>query len=126
VRSSEVKNRSLVPRDSKRGALAAFAYVGEGIPAANTTATVEYGRGVSDVSDDPGAADYNVTFASSVRNCVVQATSGAGDPDGVAAGFEGSFPRIVMSEGPGAEVEITFFNHAGSVVDTGFLITAFC
>jgi hypothetical protein len=126
VRSKHVKNRSLLPKDSKRGALTAFAYVSDGPEADDDTAVVGYGRGVSAVSDPAGNSDYLVTFASSVRNCVVQATAGEGDPKGNGEIVE-SFPSgIVMSAGTSSEVSVRFRTAINIQADTSFLISAFC
>ena len=126
VRSKHVKNRSLLPKDSKRGALAAFGYVSDGPEADDATAVVGYGRGVSAVSDPAGSNDYLVTFASSVRHCVVQATAGVGDPKGNGE-IVASFPEgIVMSAGTSREVGVHFRTAVNNVADTSFLITAFC
>jgi hypothetical protein len=58
-----------------------FAFIGE--PGGASPAVVQYGSGVTGVSDpvDPNGP-YTVSFNQSLVNCVVQAVPGSGDPPG--------------------------------------------
>lgn len=92
------------------------------------TATVQYGSGVTAVNDPSGASAYTVTFDRSLVNCVVQATAGVGDPSGTTPLAAGAYiPLVDMSAAAGsADVKVTFLNDQGVLVDTSFMITAFC
>ena len=90
------------------------------------TATVEYGRGVTQVSDPSGDNSYTLTFSRSVVNCVVQAVGGIGKPSsGGSAGFN-VIPFVYMFGGNDHQVDVSFLTHAGAPTDTAFLVTAFC
>lgn len=95
---------------------------------AASTATLQYGSGVTAVNDPSGASAYTVTFDRSLVNCVVQATAGVGDPSGTTPLAAGAYiPLVDMSAAAGsADVKATFLNHQGVLVDTSFMITAFC
>jgi hypothetical protein len=99
-----------------------FAYIyddGEPVPA-----TVQYGSGVTSVTDTT-VGDYRVFFNRSLVNCVVQAVAGHGDPTGA---FQSSnaIPQVKMAGGAANEVGVEFINTQAVHVDTAFLITAFC
>jgi outer membrane murein-binding lipoprotein Lpp len=99
-----------------------FAYIQDN----GSASAVQYGSGVTAVSDPAGDSPYLVTFNRSLVNCVVQAVAGLGDPTGVGAVSSLSSPFIGMLEGNAAQVEVNFVDPAGMVTDTSFLITAFC
>jgi hypothetical protein len=101
-----------------------FAFIRDPESATQPT-TVQYGSGVSAVSDPAGDSTYRVTFNRSVANCVVQAASGFGDPVGRSVTVNSSFPVIFMQEGDANQIDLIFGN-AGGAVETSFMITAFC
>jgi hypothetical protein len=152
VTSSKVKNASLLANDFKAGQLPAgpqgpqgprgpageqgppgepgedatnlFAYIVDGGP--SSPATVQYGEGVTAVSDPDGDnTNYTVTFERSLENCVVLANSGKGNPQGAAAGGA-QFAHVFMLPGTGGHVVVELFDAAGARKDTSFLIAAFC
>ena len=104
-----------------------FAYIGDQQDN-EFTASVRYGRGVTAV-DDPAGSTYTVTFNQSVRNCVVQATVGHGDPavtNDFAAAGAGAFVSMANAE-RADQVNVNFRDGiGGSFTDSGFLIAAFC
>ena len=142
VTSPKVADGSLLSEDFASGQLPAGPQGEQGVPGEDATklfasirdpgttesAEVIYGSGVVSVSDPAGDSAYDVTFARSVTNCVVHATSGRGDPPGAGALGARAFPFVNMTEGaPGAaEVEVFFRNADDVLVDTSFFITAFC
>lgn len=92
-----------------------------------STATVQYGSGVTAVNDPPASNAYTVTFDQSLVNCVVQATAGVGNPSGTTPLAAGAYiPRVNMSVGGSQSVEVVFITDGGTPVDTSFMITAFC
>jgi hypothetical protein len=99
-----------------------FAYIQDN----GSTSAVQYGSGVTAVSDPAGASPYLVTFNRSLVNCVVQAVAGLGDPTAVGAVSSQGSPFVGMLEGNAAQVEVGFVDPAGMETDTSFLITAFC
>ena len=99
-----------------------FAYIGDNGTA--NAATVQYGSGVTGVTDPAGAGTYMVTFDRSLENCVVEAVAGTGDPPGTNQ-IANSFP-VVFVNGVGPGVDLQFFNAADFMTDTSFMITAFC
>jgi hypothetical protein len=101
-----------------------FAYIVDGGPGG--PATVQYGDGVTAVSDPAGDnTNYTVTFERSLENCVVLANSGKGNPPGTAAGGA-QFAHVYMAPGTGGQVLVELFDAAGARKDTSFLIAAFC
>jgi hypothetical protein len=131
VISSKVRNNSLLAEDFKPGQLPRgedasklFAYIRDGGSA--DTATVQYGSGVSAVSDPPGDDSYTVTFSRSLVNCVVQAVAGFGDPAGSPGGAGNLAPLVDLSPGTAEQVEVTFRTGTGTLSDTSFMVTAFC
>jgi hypothetical protein len=104
-----------------------FAYVDDF--GANTVAVVEYGSGVTGVTDPTGDNEYTVTFDRSLQNCVVEAQPGIGDPTGNAA-VDDAIGLITMNQGgQDDQVAVQFTRPSVTndpVVDTSFVITAFC
>lgn len=91
------------------------------------TANVQYGSGVTAVNDPSGPSAYTVTFNRSLVNCVVQATAGVGNPSGTTPLAAGPYiPRVNVSVGGSQVVEVAFIDDEGTLVDTSFMITAFC
>ncbi|HET7688798.1 MAG TPA: hypothetical protein VFK41_00330 [Nocardioidaceae bacterium] len=126
VRSGEVKDRSLLPRDSRNGAVAAFAFIRE-VGDGSGAASIGYGRGVASVEDNSAA--YRVTFASNVANCAVVAVPGSGKPKGDPAVTWGVSIMVTvdMDEALGPKTVDVYFRHATiGIVDTSFTITAIC
>jgi hypothetical protein len=99
-----------------------FAYIQDN----GSASAVQYGSGVTAVSDPAGQGPYLVTFNRSLVNCVVQAVAGLGDPTTVGAVSSQGSPFVGMLEGNAAQVEVGFVDPAGMATDTSFLITAFC
>jgi hypothetical protein len=99
-----------------------FGYIRDGAETAN----VQFGRGVSAVSDPAGNNSYVVTFNRSVVNCVFQAMAGVGNPTQGGGVLPSS--AVVTADIPGRpdQVGATFTNPAGNLTDTSFMITAFC
>jgi hypothetical protein len=139
IRSSDVANGSLLGKDFKAGQLP------PGPPGQNATnlfgyirdngaapATVQYGSGVTAVSDPAAQGTYAVTFNRSLANCVVQAVAGIGDPPGTPALTDLlAIPEVNVASGGDDQATVNFSRpdpaSAGSIpVDTSFLITAFC
>jgi hypothetical protein len=139
IRSSDVANGSLLAKDFKRGQLPAgppgqdatnlFGYIRDNRAA---TATVQYGSGVTAVSDPIEPGLYTVTFNRSLANCVVQAVAGIGDPAGTPTLADLlATPEVEVASGGADQATVKFSRpdpaRAGSIpVDTSFLITAFC
>lgn len=102
-----------------------FAYIRDG--GTGTAATIIYGEGVTTVDDPGGASTYTLTFDQSLVNCVVDATSGVGNPSGVTPLAAGAhIPLVNVSEGTSDQADVTFTDNTGAVVDTSFMVTAFC
>jgi hypothetical protein len=139
IRSRDVGDGSLLAADFKAGQLPAGERGGQGLPGQDATklfayirdpslasnAFVEYGSGVTGVTDPVGNSAYTVTFNRSVTNCVVQAVAGIGDPRGMSSGQAAS-PFVAMSEAGPEGVSVHFADKDAVIVDTAFLITAFC
>ena len=104
-----------------------FAYIrdNESQPAPANTASVDYGRGVTAVSDPAGDSNYTVTFNRSVANCVVLVHPGFGDPIG-SASVPFGLSSIVNVADAGPEAVDVQFGSGAAPVDTAFMITAFC
>ena len=102
-----------------------FAYIRDDGSA--VTASVQYGSGVTAVSDlTPGVSQYQVTFNRSLVNCVVQAANGFGNPRAGGNAYPRSIPFVNRGDADDqASVEFTDPVN-GATVDTSFLITAFC
>jgi hypothetical protein len=104
-----------------------FAYVDDF--GASTAAAVQYGSGVTGVTDPAGDNGYTVTFDRSLQNCVVEAQPGFGDPTG-SAGVDDAIGVITMNQGgQHDQVAVQFTRPSVTndpVVDTSFVITAFC
>jgi hypothetical protein len=104
-----------------------FAYISDDTSA--VTANVQYGSGVAAVSDPAGNGQYEVTFNRSLVNCVVHAQPGFGNPRAGGNAFPASIPFVNIAGGaPDGKVSVEFrdADNTTSVVDTSFLITAFC
>jgi hypothetical protein len=111
ITSRDVENGSLLAADFMAGQLPAgergaqglpgqdatklFAYIRDPGPASN--AMVEYGSGVTGVTDPVANSAYTVRFNRSVTNCAVLAASGIGDPGGMSVGQAAS-PFVTMNE----------------------------
>jgi hypothetical protein len=105
-----------------------FAYIDDFGP--NSTAVVQYGSGVTGVTDPTGSNPYTVTFNRSLQNCVVDAQPGFGDPTGNAVSFGDATREITMDSGGNHDQVSVEFREADVTnapdVDTSFMITAFC
>ena len=105
-----------------------FGYIADpGVGLPDTAAVLEYGSGVTAVSDAADSSGgYTVTFNRSMVNCVVQATPGFGDPRGSGDAADHSSPFIRVQAGGADQVLVTFITPNSTFADTSFLITAFC
>jgi hypothetical protein len=106
-----------------------FAYIRDN--GAADTAIVQYGSGVTAVSDSPATAgSYTVTFNRSVQNCVAQANAGIGDPAGAGATFSSaSFASVDLNIGGADQLLVDVFDTTpapGAHADSSFLISVFC
>lgn len=154
VRGRDIRNGSLLANDFRAGQLPAgekgatgaqgppgiqgppgedatrlFAYIRD---PAGTSAVVDYGSGVTSVTE-PAANDgrYVITFNRDMQRCVVQATAGFGDPPGDGGNLNTSVPIIRMEQGTSTEVQLDWLRPDNDVdfgvpIDTSFLISAFC
>ena len=100
IRSGDVGTGSLLAADFKAGQLPAGERGPQGLPGQDATklfayirdpglasnAMVEYGSGVTGITDLVGDNAYSVNFNRSVTNCVVLANAGVGDPAGMSLG----------------------------------------
>jgi Collagen triple helix repeat (20 copies) len=96
---------------------------------ANLAATIQYGSGVTGVTDPTGDSDYTVTFDRSLQNCVVEAQPGFGDPTGSAAADDAIGVITMNQGGQHDQVGVQFTRPSVTndpVVDTSFMITALC
>jgi hypothetical protein len=100
-----------------------FAYVDD--VGANSTAVIQYGSGVTGVTDPAGSNAYTVTFDRSLQNCVADAQPGFGDPSGTAVAIGDATRQVTMNSGGHNQVSVAF-RQASADVDTSFMITAFC
>jgi len=94
-------------------------------------AFVQYGSGVSSVTDSSAEGEYTVAFNQSITNCVVHATAGTGEPRGPTITRSNAMPLIRMEDGDATELTIQWRrsdNDAdfGVQIDTSFVISAFC
>ena len=102
-----------------------FAYIKDGA-APTATANVEYGSGVTGVSDPAGHSTYSVTFNRDLSSCVVQAVSGIGNPS-AGDSNAGPFHPILQVAPVGSlrNVLVDFRSPAtGATTDTSIMITA--
>jgi len=136
VRGRDVRNGSLLAADFKAGQLPAGERGLQGLPGQDATklfayirdpgnAAIEYGSGVTGVTDPVGDNAYSVNFNRSVTNCVVLANAGIGDPGGSSVG-KPAIPFISLNEGPPEGIVVYFTDPGGIIVDTAFMIAAFC
>jgi hypothetical protein len=105
-----------------------FAYITD-TTFGSATASVQYGSGVTSVSDTAGEGGaYRLTFNQSLVNCVVQATPGIGDPSGaIPIGEDDAIPLVMMDNGGPNEVDVFFKNVATDTgTATSFFVSAFC
>jgi hypothetical protein len=100
-----------------------FAYIADKGPTA--TAGVQYGSGVSAVSDPSGDNSYEVTFDQSLQFCVVQATAGFGSPTEDFTTASPAIPNVAILGANPTKVYVTFVSE-GLITDTSFFISAFC
>ena len=117
-----------LPGSPGQDATKLFAYIRDNGSA--HAAVVDYGSGVTAVSDPNPGNTYLVTFNQSLVNCVVHAVAGLGDPAGGPLASAAGFPFVNMgggmpSGGPN-QATVTFMGADGVNTDTSFLITAFC
>ena len=102
-----------------------FAYIRDSGDA-GSTASIQYGSGVSAVTDPAGGSIYIVTFDRSLQNCVIDAIPGFGDPGGSSSFYTGlAMPSINLSAGSPSQAEVGF-TYSGPQIDTSFMISAFC
>jgi hypothetical protein len=104
-----------------------FAYVDDF--GASTPAAVQYGNGVTGVTDPTGDNSYTVTFDRSLQNCVVETQPGFGDPTGNAESDDAVGVITMDQGGQHDQVAVQFTRPSvmnDPVVDTSFVITAFC
>jgi hypothetical protein len=104
-----------------------FAYIDDFGP--NIAAVVQYGNGVTGVTDPTGDNQYTVTFDRSLQNCVVEAQPGIGDPTASAEADDATGVITMNQGGQHDQVAVQFTRPSGTndpTVDTSFVITAFC
>jgi hypothetical protein len=146
VGTGEVVDASLLEKDFAPGQLPAGPQGEQGEPGADATnlfgyieeggvagdATLQYGTGVTSVSEPPGTdGEYTVGFNRSLANCVVHATAGTGEPRSPSITRNTSIPLIRIDEGGANELTLQFRrsdndNDFGVQIDTSFVISAFC
>jgi hypothetical protein len=140
VRSSKVKNRSLLAKDFKAGQLPRGPRGRTGAPAARYFASVQANgvlrSGTAASVEHPGAGHYNVRFAKNVSNCSAVVTVGwnrAGQDHGGLAGANqyAAFPGYAWTPTMGLErsnnsVGLDFRASNSDVVDEDFHIAVFC
>jgi hypothetical protein len=104
-----------------------FAYVQEGLNPPGSDAEVEYGSGVTGVSDPSGDSSYVVSFGRSLTRCVVEAVPGFGNPSGNSSRVDDATPSLSLMANPSNEVLVDFeHGNPAKSVDTSFMVTAFC
>jgi hypothetical protein len=129
VRSSEVQDGSLAPRDLANGGPAGFAYVRVDVPG---TYEVVYGKGVTDVAPTLTAGEYDVTFTRKVARCAAVATPTIGYPRGGDLDADlSSFAGIIIDPDTTVGVKdrvvrAQFYDDNGNPRDTSFTIVLFC
>jgi hypothetical protein len=155
LRGSDIRDGTLASRDVKNGGLLAEDFKAGQLPAGARgpqgeqgrpgqdatklfgyirdfggadTATVDYGSGVTAVSDDAGDnGHYTVTFNRSLVNCVVQAQQGIGKPSGGAATIGPAHADVALGfTADDSQAVVTFYNNSSLTRDTAFMVTAFC
>lgn len=151
VTSSKVRDGSLLAADFKPGQLPAGAKGDQGPQGARgpagqdatklfayirdfgtgDTANVEYGNGVTAVSDAAGAGNYTVTFSRDLTGCVVLAQQGIGlspnPPTGSASTIGPAHADVELGfTSNHNQALVTWYNGSNTVADTAFTITAFC
>jgi hypothetical protein len=151
VTSSKVRDGSLLAADFKPGQLPAGAKGDQGPQGARgpagqdatklfgyirdfgtgDTANVEYGNGVTAVSDGAGAGTYTVTFNRDLTGCVVLAQQGIGlsptPPTGSASTIGPAHADVELGfTSNHNQAVVTWYNGSNLVADTAFTITAFC
>ena len=100
-----------------------FGYIRD--PGTMANASLEYGKGITNVVDGVDDGVYTVTFNRDLANCAVMAVSGYGNP------HPGNPESIIATpdvriQGAG-NVEVTFISATTDLkAETSFLITAFC
>ena len=105
-----------------------FAYIRDTASPQDTTASIAFESGVGAVTDPAGSSEYTVTFDRSLANCVVQAVPGFGNPPGV-GNATGVFamPFVGVSAGElDHQAQISFVHPTAGIVDTAFMVAAFC
>ena len=124
VRTPKIKNGAVTR--AKLAAPTLFAFIRDFGNA--DTANVEYGRGVTAVSESVSAGHYTVTFNRSLANCVVEAQQGIGNPSGSggAATIGPAHPDVGVGFSGDDKADVTFYNGSNTTADTAFMITAFC
>ena len=101
-----------------------FGYVRDPGQAADENAVVEYGSGISGVTES-GTGTYFVAFNRSLDNCAISAVAGQGAPPGSAVTHGPAMPRVFNMDGGVAEIGwLNVVSHTAT--DTSFLIAAFC
>jgi hypothetical protein len=144
IKSGDVSDGSLLAKDFKAGQLPSgaqgpkgdkgdaatklFAYITDF--GSGSTASVEYGSGVTAVSDSAGNGSYTVTFSRSLSNCVVQVLPGIGDPLTGSASTAAASADVVLGASAALDPDqarVTFYSVTNaSVTDSAFMLTAFC
>jgi hypothetical protein len=143
VRGKDVRNGTIGTRDVADGGLLAADFKAGQLPAgergepgppatklfayirdtAMVDATVQYESGVTGVTEPAAIGNpYEVAFDRSLANCVVSATPGIGDPAGGGA-YHHAIPSVSMA---GNTITLSWENDQGTLLDTSFLIAAFC
>ena len=133
IGTKDVADGGLLAADFKAGQLPAgapgqpgqdatklFAYIRD---TAMADASVQYGSGVTGVTEPAVIGNpYEVTFDRSLVNCIVSATAGSGDPAGTNDRHH-AFPSLSIA---GNKVVLSWENDGGTLLDTSFMIAAFC
>lgn len=101
-----------------------FAYVLDNT--GSGTASIQYGKGVTGLSDPAGDNAYRLTFDRSLVDCVVLAVPGYGNPAGTST-VQTAIPVVSMEVGNPNQADVFFEKPlGGGVTDTAFLVAAFC
>jgi hypothetical protein len=153
IRTQDVRNRTLLEKDFKRGQLKAgrqgprgaagaqgptgpTGLTGptgpDGVPATRLCARVNGGSGEplsgSGVTSSSRTAvgSYTVTFSRSVQACAVLATAGVGTPAVPGDVYQGGSRASVNTGGSGSQVVVNTVGGGPSLEDRSFFIAAFC